>query len=146
MRALTYDAYIHEAAPGDWLVRFYDIPEAITQGGSLEEAIASASDGLEAALEGYLELGRAFPARADVRPDEARPGYSVVEVAVPPALAARALLAEAMKSQHLTKVGLAQRMGRDEKVVRRIISGKGASLDLTLEALRAVGIRAALAA
>jgi hypothetical protein len=37
-------------------------------------------------------------------------------------------------------------MGRDEKVIRRIISGKGASLDLTLQALRAVGIRAPLAA
>jgi antitoxin HicB len=146
MRPLTYYAYIHEAAPGDWLVRFYDIPEAITQGDSLEEAIGNASDCLEAALEGYIELGRAFPARAAVQPGEAGPGYTVVEVAVAPALAARVLLADAMKAQHLTKVALAQRMGRDEKVVRRIISGKGASLDLTLEALRAVGIRAALAA
>ena len=82
MRPLTYYAYIHEAAPGDWLVRFCDIPEAITQGDSLEAAIANASDGLDAALEGYIELGRAFPARADVQSREARPGYSVVEVAV----------------------------------------------------------------
>ena len=61
-------------------------------------------------------------------------------MAVAPALAARALLADAMKSQHLTKVGLAQRMGKDEKVIRRIIAGKGASLELTLPALRAVDI------
>ena len=143
---MTYYACIHEAAPGDWLVRFYDIPEAITQGDSPEEAIANASDCLEAALEGYIERGHALPARADVQPHEARPDYSVVEVAVAPALAARALLVDAMAAQHLSKVGLAQRMGRDEKVIRRIISGKGASLDLTLQALRAVGIRAALAA
>jgi antitoxin HicB len=146
MRPLTYYAYIHEAAPGDWLVRFYDVPEAITQGDCLEAAVANASDCLEAALEGYIELNRALPTRADVQPHEARPGYSVVEVAVAPALAARALLAEAMRAQHLSKVALAERMGRDEKVIRRIISGKGASLDLTLQALRAVGIRAALAA
>ena len=146
MRPLTYYAYIHEAAPGDWLVRFYDIPEAITQGDSLEQAIANASDCLEAALEGYIDLGRALPARAGVQPDEASPDHSVVEVAVAPALAARALLADAMKAQHLSKVGLAQRMGRDEKVIRRIISGKGGLPDPTLQALKALGIRAALAA
>lgn len=146
MTPLTYFAYIHEAEPGAWLVRFYDVPEAITQGDTLDEAVANATDALDAALEGYLELGRGLPARAAQDPANAAEGHALVEVPVDPAIAARALLAAEMEKQGINKVALGRRMGRDEKVVRRIMSGKGASLDLTLQALRAVGIRAALAA
>ena len=148
MTPLTYFAYIHEAEPGAWLVRFYDVPEAITQGESLEEAQAAAPDALAAALEGYIELGHPLPTRADIRPADAAPGYRIieVEVAVDPPIAARAMLVEAMRAQGLNKVALAQRIGRDEKVVRRILAGKGASFELTMQALKAVGVRPALAA
>lgn len=64
---------------------------------------------------------------------------------VEPAVAARLLLLRAMNAQQLNKVGLAQRMGKDEKVVRRILAGQNVSLDLILDALRAVGVRPALA-
>ncbi len=60
--------------------------------------------------------------------------------AVQPKLAARAHLSGAMKAQGISKVGLAKLMKRDEKAVRLILSGRGASLDMTLEALRAVGV------
>jgi antitoxin HicB len=143
MTPQTYRAYVNEAEPGAFLVQFYDIPEAITQGDTEAEAMANAADALDAALEGYLELGRNIPDPAQV--SEARPGFKVFEVPIAPAIAARIALDHAMQAQGLSKVGLAQRMNRDEKVVRRIVSGRGASLDLTLEALRAVGIRAALA-
>lgn len=51
-----------------------------------------------------------------------------------------------MHDQGLSKVGLATRLGRDEKTVRRILAGQNVSLDLILDALRAVGVRPALAA
>jgi hypothetical protein len=35
-------------------------------------------------------------------------------------------------------------MNRDERAVRRVLSGKNASFSLTMEALRAVGLRTAL--
>jgi antitoxin HicB len=139
MTPITYPAHIEETGPHEFLVTFPDIPEALTDGATRAEAEANAADALSAALEGYLELGRDFPAARPAQKGEA-------EIALDPAIAARGVLVRAMTAQHLSKVALAQRMGRDEKVIRRIISGKGASLDLTLQALRAVGIRAALAA
>lgn len=65
---------------------------------------------------------------------------------VEPALAARAMLIAAMAERRISNVALAQMIGRDEKAVRRIASGKSASFGLTLLAPRAVGIRSALAA
>src|SRR5437899_3512408 len=134
MRPRTYHAHIHEAAPGAWLVGFYDVPEAIAQGDTLAEARENAPDALAAALEGYLELGRTLPTPAAIDARQAATGYTIVEVALDPHIAARALLAKAMQDQGLSKVALAQRMGRDEKVARRILAGQGASLDLVLEA------------
>ncbi len=145
MQHFSYVAFVQEQAPGEYLVTFPDVPEAITQGDTAQEAIDNASDALSAALEGYLELGRAFPpATPFPDPSQVRAGHWFDQVAVEPAIAARGMLAQAMRDQGLSKVGLASRLKRDEKIVRRILSGKGASLDLTLEALRAVGLRPGL--
>lgn len=146
MQPITYPAYLSEEEPGAFLVRFFDIPEALTDGATQAEALANAGDALAVALEGYLQAGRDFPAATTPVPGSAARGYSLHDIAVDPAIAARAILTREMKAQGLSKVGLAGRMGRDEKIVRRILAGKGASLDLTLQALRAVGVRPALAA
>ncbi len=139
MQTYAYPAQVRQIAPEDYEVRFRDVPEAITGGATREAAWAEAADALEAAVEGYLALARMLPA-----PSATEPGEQVV--ALPPALAARALLDQTMKTQGLTKVALAQRWGRDEKVVRRVLSGQGVSLDLTLAALQVLGVRPALAA
>ena len=146
MTPVAYLAYIEQQGPQDFLVRFYDVPEAISQGDSLEEAQANAYDALEAALEAYLELGRAFPARSEIRPEAMAKGVTLWDTAVNPKLAARARLAREMTAQGVSNVALAKRMGRDEKAVRLILSGRGASLELTFEALRTLGVRPALAA
>lgn len=142
MQALTYQAYI-EQHPDGFLVRFLDVPGALTQGDTLDEAIAAAPDALAAALEGYLELGRDIP--ASNAPAAAAPGYTIVEVAVPPALAARLMLARAMAERGLSAAGLARKMERDEKVVRRILAGKESRIERTLDALAVLNIRPALA-
>jgi antitoxin HicB len=46
---------------GWWLVRFPDIPEALTEGETEEEARANAIDCLLTALEGYMKEGRPLP-------------------------------------------------------------------------------------
>jgi hypothetical protein len=84
-----------------------------------------------------LDRGLIIPA-----PRPAKPGE--VDIALEPALAARAALAAVMAEQQITKVALAAQMGRDEKTVRRLFSPKGASLDLVLAALRAVGAKPVL--
>jgi antitoxin HicB len=142
----SYVALIQECEPGAFLVTFPDVPEAITQGDDEHAAVQAAGDALDAALEGYIELNRDFPAHGNFDQANVRPGLVAVEVAVDPALAARGLLAHAMREQGLSKVGLANRIGRDEKAVRRMLAGRGASLEMTLSALRVLGVRPALAA
>lgn len=139
MTPIGFAAKISEIEPGDFLVTFADLPEALTGASSRAEAEAQAGDALAAAVEGYLIEGRRLPL-----PREA--GAGEVTIALEPRLAARVLLVAEMAHQGLSKVGLAERLGRDEKTVRRILSGKGATLDLTLSALRTLGVRPVLAA
>jgi antitoxin HicB len=153
MIPVSYFAYIQELGPSEFLVRFFDIPEAITQGDTLEEAKANAYDALQAAVEVYVERGMALPipssnlpARADVDGGSTVSGFTLCEVAVDPKLAALDRLAKEMNQRGLTKSALARLMGIDEKAARVILSGRGASLDRILDALRAVGVRPALAA
>lgn len=79
---VTYSAYIVEGEGGSFLVRFYDVPEAITDGASLAEALVNARDALKAALEGYLDQGREFPARSEIDAGSARPGVTVHVIAL----------------------------------------------------------------
>lgn len=57
----TYPAQIEQQG-GEFVVRFPDVPEALTGGSSLAEALELAPDALAAAAEGYLQAGRPFPA------------------------------------------------------------------------------------
>lgn len=137
METLTYAARIEEPEPGEFLVTFEDVPEAITGGSSYDEALELAPDCLATAIEGYLKDRLPLP--------HARPaGEGEVDVPVPPTLAARAILLAAMEEQGLSGRALGQRMDRDEKTVRRILTGRNASFELTLQALQAVGVRPAL--
>jgi len=56
--------YPVELAPqgGGYVVRFPDVPEALTEGASREEALDLARDALIAALGGYIEGKRDIPA------------------------------------------------------------------------------------
>ncbi|MFA4952088.1 hypothetical protein [Brevundimonas sp.] len=136
MTAFTYPARIVEEAPGEFLVTFRDIPEAITGGATFEESYQLAADALDVAVEGLLLDTRDVPS-----PSPAEDGEVLVPLS--PAVAARLLLVMAMDRQHVSGRALAERLGKDEKNVRRILQGK-ATIDAALEALRALGIRPAL--
>jgi antitoxin HicB len=137
MTPLSYPVVIEEAAPGDFVATFPDIPQAITGAGTPERALQMAEDALATAVGHYLDIGRNVPAPS--------PGHDLPYVALAPAIAARVLLTWAMAEQGLSKVALAARMQVDEKAVRVILSGRNVSLNRTLDALRAVGVRPALA-
>lgn len=143
MYPVAYNAQIRQDGPSDFIVTFDRIPEAITQGNSLNEAYANAHDALAAALETYLDLGREIP-KPDVGLAPAAPG-GPYQVSVQPKLAARIRLKQLMREQNISNVRLAGLMGKNEKAVRMVLSGKGASLELTLAALKAIGVQPALA-
>ena len=67
---------------GGFVVTFPDIPEAITQGETLDEALEMAQDALETALEFYFDDKRAVPMPS-------RPKRGQHAVVLPPSLAAK---------------------------------------------------------
>lgn len=59
---IFYPAIItHEIQDDRYLVKFYDLPEAITEGATLEEALFNASEVLTLTLEGRMDEGTEIP-------------------------------------------------------------------------------------
>lgn len=52
---------------GGYVVTFPDVPEAMTQGDSYDEAMEMAKDALESGLEFYTEKGQPFPMPSDIK-------------------------------------------------------------------------------
>jgi antitoxin HicB len=63
---------------GGFVVTFPDVPEAITQGNDVSDALAQAADALEEAITGRVRRGDPIP-----EPSEARPNQPVVLVRGP---------------------------------------------------------------
>jgi len=59
--ALGYRYELERQENGWWLVRFPEIPEALTEGETEEKPRANAVDCLLTALEGYVKAGRPLP-------------------------------------------------------------------------------------
>ena len=138
MQTWAYPARIEDQGVDGFLVTFPDVPEAITGGDTLADARANAADALEEAILAYMAMGRAIPP-----PRAARKGEQLI--VLDPVTAARAILAQAMATDHVTNVALAKRLGKSEGAVRRLTDGAtGVKIDTVLEALEAVGRRAVL--
>lgn len=108
-------AYPYNLRPqpeGGFTVTFPDVPEAITQGETAEAAAAMAEDALVTALSFYTDHGELLP-----RPSPAR-GRPLAHV--PPLVATKLALHDAMLSADVSNVALAKRLGVDEKAVRRL--------------------------
>lgn len=63
MRTYTFRAVIERGDVGEWVVSFPDVPEAITQAGTIQEARAAGQDALGLALLSYPLRGRPLPER-----------------------------------------------------------------------------------
>jgi antitoxin HicB len=96
------------------VVRFPDLPEIVTQGDDLAEALAQAADALEEALAGRIDDGLDIPAPYF-------PTAGQYLVACPAPTAAKAALYLALRESGLSKAALAARLGVDEKEPRRLL-------------------------
>ena len=97
---------------GGFTATFPDVPEAITDGNTEAETGARAEDALVTALSFYTDDNKPLP-----QPSPAQ-GRSVA--VVPPLVAAKLALHDAMLAAGLSNVELARRLGLDEKAVRRL--------------------------
>lgn len=129
----TYPATLTpDEADGGFVVTFKDLPEAITQGETMTEALAEAADALEEAVAGRIRRGDPIPAPS---PAAGRP-----TVPVPAQTAAKAALYLALRETGISKAELAVRLGCDEKEVRRLLDPRHPSkLPRIQKALAALG-------
>ena len=97
---------------GGFTVTFPDVPEAITEGDTAAEAQDRAEDALVTPLSFYTDAGKPLPVPSAV---EGRP-----IAIVPPLVAAKLALHDAMLVAGLSNVELARRLDLDEKAVRRL--------------------------
>jgi antitoxin HicB len=120
---------------GGFVVTFPDIPEAITQGETREEALEMAQEALETALEFYFEDKRAVPV-----PSKARRGQDLIEL--PASLSAKILLLNEMLAQNVRPAELARRLSTTPQVVNRLTNLQHTTrIDGIDAALRALGKR-----
>jgi antitoxin HicB len=120
---------------GGFVVTFRDLPEAITQGNSLEEALNEAADCLEEAIalriDDKLEIPQPSP-----------PENQEYLVAVPAQTALKAALYLVIREKGMSKVQLAATLNIHEKEVRRILDPHHATKLSTIErTLSALGQR-----
>ena len=129
----AYPCQLTPDEDGGLVATFPDVPEAITGGRDLAEAFAMAEDALATALAGYVHEKWDIPT-----PSDAADGQ--VSVPVPTVVAAKLALYSAMRTQHITKVELAGRLGISEAAVRKITNPDHRShMSQVQKALRAVG-------
>ncbi len=108
----VYPYRVFQSDDGAWQVRFPDVPEALTEGGTEAEAHHLAEDALIAALGGLAKLKRDLPEPT------AEGEFFVV---VPMLQSAKLALYLAMREAGLNKVTLAHKLGKQEGEVRRML-------------------------
>lgn len=117
---------------------FADVPEAITAGMNEAEALDRAQDALTVALSGYLDDRRPLPV-----PSKAKRGQPVV--ILPPRIAIKLAIHEAMCEQGVTQAQLGELLAIDGRQVRRILDLDHESKLSQLEAaLAGLGLRASV--
>ena len=121
------------AEEGGFVVTFPDIPEAITQGESVEDALVHASDALASALDFYIEDGNPVPT-----PSKPKRGQYMVEL--PASYTAKILLLQEMAAQKVRPAELARRLKVTPQEVTRLIDPRHKTrIDGIAGALKALG-------
>ena len=138
MQTWVFGASIEEH-PGEFVVSVRDLPEVVTSGSSLQEALDLAADAIAVAVEGRMDDNEDLPQASPVRSGE----HAIV---LPAQLAAKASVYSAWKAAKMSKSVLARRLGRNETEVRRILDPHhGTKLEQLEEAAKALGTRLVVA-
>ena len=118
---------------GGFVVTFPDIPEAITQGETVEEALEQAKEALEHAIEFYFEDKRAVPLPS-------KPKRGQLSVELPASFAAKVLLLNEMVNQNIRPTELARRLSTTPQEINRLTNLRHTSrIDGIAAALQALG-------
>ncbi|MBI5521042.1 MAG: XRE family transcriptional regulator [Desulfarculus sp.] len=132
---IAYPVILTLDSNGTFIAQFPDVPEALTVGSDQADALYWAQDALVVALSGYLDDRRDIP-----QPSKPKRGQKLV--ALPPLVALKLAIYQAMRDQGLSQAELATRLKCDSRQVRRLLDlDHNSRLDLLAEALKALGKR-----
>jgi len=123
-RKFTYPITLIPEDKGRYTVRFPDLPEAITQGDNIHDALESAVDCLDEAIANRIVMNLPIP-------DPSSRGDKYV--VLPALMAAKAALYITMRESGTSKVELAKSLGCDEKEIRRLLSPRHPSKIFRIE-------------
>ncbi len=134
MRSFVYPAVLTpDDQDGGFVVTFPDVPEAITQGGDVSDALQQAADCLEEAIAGRIRRQACLPEVSPERPN-------CYPVPLPAQTAAKAALYLAIRQTGMRPGEIALQLRCDEKEMRRLLDPRHASKLSRLEAaLAALG-------
>jgi antitoxin HicB len=132
---LEYPAHLKADREGGYVVTFRDIPEAITQGEDLEDAVEHAQEALETAMQFYFDDRREVPV-----PSAAKRGERLI--VLPASESLKVLLLNEMVKQGVRPAELAKRMRTSKQEVNRITTLRHATkVDRIADALHVLGKR-----
>jgi antitoxin HicB len=135
MNRFEYPVLLTPAEEGGYVVTCRDLPQLVTQGETVEDALEEAADAMDEVFATYLLAGIDFPPPSKPRRRE--------QFVSPPAeTVAKAALFVAMRQAGISKVQLAKRLGVDEKEVRRLLDPHyGSKLPRIAKAIHLLGQR-----
>ncbi len=113
-RHFSYPVKLLKAKEGGYVVKFLDVPEAITQGESIDHALHEATDCLEEAIANRIAMKLPIP-------DASNPGKKQHCITLHATIAAKAAFYIAVQESKLNNVKLAKKLQCDEKEVRRLL-------------------------
>ena len=129
----SFPAELQRQPDGSYLVRFPDLPEALTDGATEAEALVEAIDCLSEALAGRIRRGEPVPAPSPVAGD-------MHWVAPDATISLKAALYSGLQKKRMAVADLAHDLHIDERKAARLIDPRAASSLASLEdALAALG-------
>lgn len=135
MERFEYAVKLTPAEEGGFVVTCRDLPQLITQGDDVADALTEAADAMDEVFAAYMQDGLPFPAPTRVKRGEH-------QVSPPAETVAKAALYVAMHEAGITKVQLAKKLGVDEKEVRRLLDPHyGSKLPRIAQAINVLGRR-----
>lgn len=135
MNRFQYPVLLTPADEGGFVVTCRDLPELVTQGETVDDALEQAADAMDEVFAAYLTEALDFPQASKAKRREHL-------VAPPVETAAKAALSVAMRQAGISKVQLAKRLGVDEKEVRRLLDPHyGSKLPRIAKAIGLLGQR-----
>ena len=120
MECFEYAVALTPADEGGFVVTCRDLPQLITQGETVADALSAAADAMDEVFAASMLAKLDFPAPSKTRRGEHR-------LAPPAETVAKAALYVAMRESGTSNVQLARRLGVDEKEVRRLLDPHYAS-------------------